>query len=73
MGDDSEWMKLPTNQKCEHKVVSSHPGLIGVVFVACDHVQLIFCHFFIFSSIPGLESAVKRLHGGSAALSEDYR
>lgn len=22
MGDDSEWMKLPTDQKCEHKVYS---------------------------------------------------
>jgi len=24
MGDDSEWMKLPIDQKCEHKV--SDPG-----------------------------------------------
>lgn len=21
MGDDSEWMKLPADQKCEHKVM----------------------------------------------------
>lgn len=21
MGDDSEWMKLPIDQKCEHKVI----------------------------------------------------
>lgn len=21
MGDDSEWMKLPTDEKCQHKVV----------------------------------------------------
>ena len=23
MGDDSEWMKLPVNQKCEHKVTQA--------------------------------------------------
>lgn len=23
MGDDSEWMKLPIDQKCEHKVSNS--------------------------------------------------
>lgn len=23
MGDDSEWMKLPIDQKCEHKVIFS--------------------------------------------------
>jgi hypothetical protein len=24
MGDDSEWMKLPIDQKCEHKVITPY-------------------------------------------------
>lgn len=27
MGDDSEWMKLPVDQKCEHKVTASRLSL----------------------------------------------
>lgn len=29
MGDDSEWMKLPIDQKCEHKV--SGPGYFYIL------------------------------------------
>lgn len=30
MGDDSEWMKLPVDQKCEHKVAA---GMLVFVFL----------------------------------------
>lgn len=30
MGDDSEWMKLPIDQKCEHKVGDHGFGLLRI-------------------------------------------
>lgn len=36
MGDDSEWMKLPIDQKCEHKVMSMlHNILYSLSFIPC--------------------------------------
>lgn len=34
MGDDSEWMKLPIDQKCEHKVGNLVFGF-GLLYVSC--------------------------------------
>lgn len=41
MGDDSEWMKLPIDQKCEHKVGNLGFGLLCIS--ACgDFVVLLY-------------------------------
>lgn len=47
MGDDSEWMKLPVDQKCEHKVAAS-----TLVFV---------CPCFL-SFLTGSREALRLLH-----------
>lgn len=32
MGDDSEWMKLPVDQKCEHKVTAGSLVFVSFLF-----------------------------------------
>lgn len=80
MGDDSEWMKLPTDQKCEHKVLIMFLFLEYQVFILLrllylSSISLSHTHYsfiYLFKS-PGLESEVKWLLRGSATLPEDFR
>ena len=41
MGDDSEWMKLPVDQKCEHKVRLFWNSNFTVVGLFCQQLYCI--------------------------------
>lgn len=45
MGDDSEWMKLPIDQKCEHKVGDT-VWVWPAVYLCCD-TSMIFLYRII--------------------------